>query len=225
MKAAIARLASSENLREQSSYDLVLGLVRRPHHSPRPCRHVTPSTPPPPRHHHCTCHRSHHRCNSSRSSDRHSNTMERESRRPTSRSRPSSPSPERTRTRSRSRPSSPPPSKPQTNTQPPQSKSKWSFVKKAKRSASAERSKAIPSSVELGWDDVRPGVMGQWEDTGNNGWGANNWSGDISTDSDSAANTATLAADLCRRATALRRTLYKLPGLINQRSDFLEIIK
>jgi len=99
VKAAIARLASSENLREQSSYDLVLGLVRRPHHSPRPCRHVTPSTPPPPRHHHCTCHRSHHHCNSSRSSD------------------------------------------------------------------------------------------------------------------------------LCRRATALRRTLYKLPGLINARTDFLDIIK
>ena len=28
-----------------------------------------------------------------------------------------------------------------------------------------------------------------------------------------------------RRATALRRTLYKMPGLINQRHAFLEIIK
>ena len=35
VKAAIARLASQENL--TSSYDLVLGLVRRPP-SPRPCR-------------------------------------------------------------------------------------------------------------------------------------------------------------------------------------------
>ena len=82
--------------------------------------------------------------------------------------------------------------------------------------------------MELGWSEVRPGLMGQWEDTGNHGWGGQaGWADrtDRSTDSELAANTATLAGDLCRRATALRRTLYKLPGLINQRNDFLEIIK
>lgn len=70
---------------------------------------------------------------------------------------------------------------------------------------------------------MRPSVTGQWEDTGNNGW--SNSYHDRSSDSESAATTAQLAGDLCRRATALRRTLYKLPGLINMRSDFLEIIK
>ena len=86
MKAAMARLASSENL--TNSYDLVLGLVRRPQHSPpRTCRHNTPSTPPPSRHHHCACHvHHHHHCNSSK--DRHSSSKDRESRRQ-SRSRPS----------------------------------------------------------------------------------------------------------------------------------------
>ena len=106
-------------------------------------------------------------------------------------------------------------------------------MKKAKRSASAERGHRHPAeaagpSVELGWSEVRPGLMGQWEDTGNHGWGGQaGWADrtDRSTDSELAANTATLAGDLCRRATALRRTLYKLPGLINQRNDFLEIIK
>lgn len=44
-------------------------------------------------------------------------------------------------------------------------------------------------------------------------------------DVQSATATATLAGDLCRRATALRRTLYKMPGLIDQRNAFLEIIK
>ena len=105
-------------------------------------------------------------------------------------------------------------------------------MKKAKRSASAERShrhaaEAGPA-VELGWSEVRPGVTGQWEDTGNHGWSTVGWTDrtDLrSTDSELAANTATLATDLCRRATALRRTLYKLPGLINQRNEFLEIIK
>ena len=57
---------------------------------------------------------------------------------------------------------------------------------------------------------------------GSLGWGDRS---ERSTDSELAANTATLAGDLCRRATALRRTLYKLPGLINQRNEFLEIIK
>ena len=82
--------------------------------------------------------------------------------------------------------------------------------------------------MELGWSEVRPGVTGQWEDTGNHGWSTVGWTDrtDLrSTDSELAANTATLATDLCRRATALRRTLYKLPGLINQRNEFLEIIK
>jgi len=82
--------------------------------------------------------------------------------------------------------------------------------------------------VELGWSEVRPSVMGQWEDTGNHGWASSGWTDrntDSSTDCHNAANTATLAGDLCRRATALRRTLYKLPGLINQRHEFLEIIK
>ena len=103
-------------------------------------------------------------------------------------------------------------------------------MKKAKRSASAERGHrhGAEAAVELGWSEVRPGVMGQWEDTGNHGWSTTGWTerSDLrSTDSELAANTATLAGDLCRRATALRRTLYKLPGLINQRNDFLEIIK
>ena len=82
-------------------------------------------------------------------------------------------------------------------------------------------------AVELGWSEVRPSVMGQWEDTGNHGWSTLGWGDrtERSTDSELAANTATLAGDLCRRATALRRTLYKLPGLINQRNEFLEIIK
>ena len=211
----MARLASTENL--TSSYDLVLGLVRRP--NPSPCRHSIPSTPPPQsRHHHCHCHRNHH-CSLPR--DRRKET----------RSRPSSPSPSHTnregiRSRSRSRPTSPPPLQKQ------QSKSKWAFVKKAKRSASAERSHRhagaeASAAVELGWSEVRPGVMGQWEDTGNHGWSTAGWTDrtERSTDSELAANTATLAGDLCRRATALRRTLYKLPGLINQRNDFLEIIK
>ena len=80
-------------------------------------------------------------------------------------------------------------------------------------------------AVELGWSEVRPSVMGQWEDTGNHGWGPSSSPSWTDTDSHQAANTATLAGDLCRRATALRRTLYKLPGLINQRNEFLEIIK
>ena len=207
VQAAIARLASSENL--ASSYDLVLGLVRRPQHqhSPRPCKRA-PSTPPPSRHH-CQCH-NHHHCNSSRDREGR-DTRERETRRPQSRSRPSSPGP-LTSSKSRSRPSSP-------GAQP--SKSKWSFGKKAKRSASAER--RPNQNVELGWGDMRPGVVGKWEDTGSRGWDNTNWEG--SSDSHSAATTAQLAGDLCRRATALRRTLYKMPGLINQRNAFLEIIK
>ena len=68
---------------------------------------------------------------------------------------------------------------------------------------------------------MRPGVTGKWEDTGNHGWSTATWS----PDTDLAATTAQLAGDLCRRATALRRTLYKLPGLINMRNEFLEIIK
>jgi len=70
---------------------------------------------------------------------------------------------------------------------------------------------------------MRPGVVGKWEDTGSRGWDNAKWEG--SSDSHSAATTAQLAGDLCRRATALRRTLYKMPGLINQRHAFLEIIK
>ena len=213
----MARLASTENL--TNSYDLVLGLVRRP--NPSPCRHSIPSTPPQSRHHHCHCHRNHH-CSLPRDRKKDRECLQ-------TRSRPSSPSPvsrEGTRARSRSRPTSPSPHQKQ------QSKSKWAFVKKAKRSASAERShrhvhEAGPA-VELGWSEVRPSVMGQWEDTGNHGWASSGWTDrntDGSTDCHNAANTATLAGDLCRRATALRRTLYKLPGLINQRHEFLEIIK
>ena len=71
--------------------------------------------------------------------------------------------------------------------------------------------------------------MGQWEDTGNIGWearpGERREADTGSSDTEAAANTAQLAGDLCRRATALRRTLYRLPGLINSRTDFLEIIK
>ena len=57
VKAALARLASNENL--NSSYDLVLGLVRRPPplHT---CRHPPPSPPPPQPRHHCPCHSQHH---------------------------------------------------------------------------------------------------------------------------------------------------------------------
>ena len=213
VKAAIARLASQENL--TSSYDLVLGLVRRPP-SPRPCRHAPspPPSPPPARHHHCPCH-AHHHCHSSR--DRHPAKERTESRRPPSRSRPSSPSPS-SRGRSRSRPASPAQA-------PAQSKSKWSFVKKAKRSASADRDRHS-TKVELGWDDVRPGVTGQWEDTGSHGWAVSSSRPEPEAeDNMAAATTAQLAGELCRRATALRRTLYKLPQLINMRSHFLEIIK
>merc|ERR1719431_147239 len=55
--------------------------------------------------------------------------------------------------------------------------------------------------------------------------GNSQWDEPGSSDSNSAATTAHLAGDLCRRATALRRTLYKMPGLIHQRHAFLEIIK
>ena len=81
--------------------------------------------------------------------------------------------------------------------------------------------------MALGWDDTRPQALGQWEDTGNIGWERQERrEGDtVSSDTEAAANTAQLAGDLCRRATALRRTLYRLPGLINSRTDFLEIIK
>jgi hypothetical protein len=65
---------------------------------------------------------------------------------------------------------------------------------------------------------MRPGVVGKWEDTGSRGWDIAKW------DSHSAATTAQLAGDFCRRATALRRTLYKMPGLINQRHAFLEML-
>ena len=84
--------------------------------------------------------------------------------------------------------------------------------------------------MELGWDDVRGvNVLGQWEDTGNHGWGVSSgaqYGGHgHSSDNDSAANTAQLAGELCRRATALRRTLYKLPNFINDKQAFLETIK
>ena len=82
--------------------------------------------------------------------------------------------------------------------------------------------------MELGWDDSRAGVMGQWEDTGNIGWERPERQREAETassDTEAATNTAQLAGELCRRATALRRTLYRLPGLINSRADFLEIIK
>jgi len=82
--------------------------------------------------------------------------------------------------------------------------------------------------VALGWDDSRPQALGQWEDTGNIGWERperRESQETASSDTEAAANTAQLAGDLCRRATALRRTLYRLPGLINSRTDFLEIIK
>ena len=67
---------------------------------------------------------------------------------------------------------------------------------------------------------------GQWEDTGNTGLGSMTSSGSATAASTStAAATALLAGELCRRATALRRTLYKMPGLIDQRQGFLEMIK
>merc|ERR1719391_1552524 len=81
-----------------------------------------------------------------------------------SRSRPSSPSP-RGGIFSRSRPSSP-------SSSAQSSKSRWSFGRKAKRSASAERGHNREAqggrvgSVELGWRDLRPGTVGKWEDTG-----------------------------------------------------------
>merc|ERR1719507_1542832 len=203
------------------------------------------------------------------------------------RSRPASPPP----TKSRSHPSSPSPrggifsrSRPNSPSSSAQSsKSRWSFGRKAKRSASAERGhnnndsretqggRVGSGSVELGWRDLRPGTVGKWEDTGSR-WeweqqaqhqhqqhqqhqhqqhqhqqqqhqqqqqheqsegvsssytSSPNTSSSYGSSSDcqSAATTAQLAGDLCRRATALRRTLYKMPGLINQRHAFLEIIK
>ena len=63
---------------------------------------------------------------------------------------------------------------------------------------------------------------GKWEDTGSRGWEFK-WEGSV--DISSATATATLAGELCRRATALRRTLHKMPALINHRNAFLEIIK
>ncbi len=62
---------------------------------------------------------------------------------------------------------------------------------------------------------------GKWEDTGNTGLEALT----STTSTASAAATALLAGELCRRSTALRRTLYKMPGLIDQRQAFLEMIK
>lgn len=247
VQAAIQRLASSEHLDRGDSYDLVLGLVRRPQQEQQGCRH--PSTPPPSRHTHCPCHHRdprepHHHCGGARESQRRPRSRP-ESPGPSSsksRSRQSSPSPRAPLfSKSRSRPSSPGPS----NTQP---KSRWSFGKKAKRSASAERGSGREAgrhgaSVELGWRDLRPGMVGKWEDTGSrwDRWDSSRrweWearagqassvqysTGQASTDSQTAATTAQLAGDLCRRATALRRTLYKMPGLINQRHAFLEIIK
>ena len=67
---------------------------------------------------------------------------------------------------------------------------------------------------------------GQWEDTGNTGLGSMTSSGSATAASTAtAAATALLAGELCRRSTALRRTLYKMPGLIDQRQGFLEMIK
>ncbi|XP_023339600.1 uncharacterized protein LOC111709894 [Eurytemora carolleeae] len=240
VKAALARLASNENL--NSSYDLVLGLVRRPP-PPHTCRHPPPSPPPPQPRHQCPCHsQHHHRCSGSSSRK--------------SRSRPSSPGP--SSSQSRSRPSSPFNSSTNISINNTNSntltKSRWTFGKKAKRSASAERR----PHVELGWGSADPrnrfisrerysetgryalergrervqvdrfvgegreNSLGKWEDTGSKGWEFK-WEGSV--DVESATNTASLAGDLCRRATALRRTLYKMPGLINQRTAFLEIIK
>ena len=81
--------------------------------------------------------------------------------------------------------------------------------------------------MALGWDELRSQTLGQWEDTGNIGWERpeRREAKIANSDTEAAANTAQLAGDLCRRATALRRTLYRLPGLINSRTDFLEIIK
>jgi len=232
VQAAIARLASTDNL--SNSYDLVLGLVRRPHpSSPTRCRHghAVMSTPPPtPRHFHCPCsHERSHHC------------REGSSRKPKSRNQsPLGDNTAGSSSKSRSRPSSPNPTTP--------SKSRWSFGKKAKRSASAERrpDHFIPQGVELGWGGGMKGMVGKWEDTGatgatgwndisNNSKGTSSSNGNIqweangagapSADNQSAATTAQLAGDLCRRATALRRTLYKMPGLINHRHAFLEIIK
>ena len=68
--------------------------------------------------------------------------------------------------------------------------------------------------------------MGEWEDTGSSSWAAPRTAVvEQHSDSESAATTAQLASDLCRRATSLRRTLYRLPGMIKQRHAFLEIIK
>jgi hypothetical protein len=64
---------------------------------------------------------------------------------------------------------------------------------------------------------------GKWEDTGNTGLEL--LTAAAAGPAASAAATALLAGELCRRATALRRTLYKMPGLIEQRQAFLEMIK
>merc|ERR1719507_378126 len=166
------------------------------------------------------------------------------------RSRPASPPP----TKSRSHPSSPSPrggifsrSRPNSPSSSAQSsKSRWSFGRKAKRSASAERGhnnndsretqggRVGSGSVELGWRDLRPGTVGKWEDTGSRwdweqqaqqqhdqsegvssssytsspnvssgsyGSSAQNASSSYGSSSDcqSAATTAQLAGDLCRR--------------------------
>merc|ERR550517_1469315 len=117
---------------------------------------------------------SHHHCRDSGGGIRESQRR--------ARSRPASPPP----TKSRSRPSSPSPrggifsrSRPNSPSSSAQSsKSRWSFGRKAKRSASAERGhnnnnsrevqggRVGSGSVELGWRDLRPGTVGKWEDTG-----------------------------------------------------------
>lgn len=84
------------------------------------------------------------------------------------------------------------------------------------------------------WEDIRGGWEEKgarsWEDTLRSRWGGHNEDKEAvrwgrSKDSKVAATAAREAGDLCKKATALRRTLHKMPGLINQRNAFLQIIK
>ena len=82
------------------------------------------------------------------------------------------------------------------------------------------RTDCVRYRAELGWDTPRAGAVGVWEELPRPAPRSAS-----TCDSDVAASTAQLAGDLCRRATSLRRTLYRLPSMIKQRHAFLEIIK
>jgi len=94
--------------------------------------------------------------------------------------------------------------------------SRWDWEQQAQQQQ--DQSEGVSSSSYTSSPNVSSGSYGSSAQNASSSYGS-------SSDCQSAATTAQLAGDLCRRATALRRTLYKMPGLINQRHAFLEIIK